>query len=605
MAVQEQVKERIEVKKEDRWNVESLYPSWSEWEADFFKWARPNQSIRWPELDNKKFDVTKAADLKNLFDVILELDRMLSKLYTYAHLRHDEDVAEDKAKKSYISATCVLHTFREEISWVEPAILQLSEEKLLSLLQDRQLASYAIYLEKIIRMKPYTLSAQEEKLMAYAGKALESAQRTFGAMNNADLKFPVIQDQSGEKKELTHGTYLLYLRGRDRTLRKEAFVHLHNTFQNYENTFCELLQGQIQKHLFEAKARGYDSCLQAALYPHQIDPSVYLSLIETVRKRVPFLHKYLAIRKKLLGYEDLHFYDLQVSIVKQVDMSMSYQEAEKAVISSVSVLGSEYQNILQKGLSDERWVDRYENKRKRSGAYSSGCYDSSPYILMNYHGTLQDVMTLSHEAGHSMHTYYSCKNQPYHYSQYPIFLAEVASTFHEELLFHYFLGKAKTREEKAYLINQKIDDIRSTLFRQTMFAEFELTLHEWIEKGVPLTPSLLREQYKKLNREYYGPELCIDEEIAIEWARIPHFYYNFYVYQYATGISAAHALLEGVLKEGEPARKRYLGFLSAGSSQYPLDVLSDAGVDMRKPGPVDSLLCYFNQLAAELETLLR
>jgi oligoendopeptidase F len=361
----------------------------------------------------------------------------------------------------------------------------------------------------------------------------------------------------------------------------------------------------MQQHLFNKRARGYSSCLEAALYPHQIETSVYDALVESIRKGLFALHDYVDFRKKSLGYEELHLYDLSVPILSEFTMQIPYDEAVSAIIESVACLGKEYQQILHKGLTTDRWVDRYENKRKRSGAYSSGCYTSMPYILLNYHETFQDAMTLTHEAGHSMHSYFSAKHQKYQDHRYPIFLAEVASTFHEELLFRYFLAKAKSSEEKAYLINQKIDGIRSTLFRQTMFAEFERKIHEWTEEDVPLTPALLKEEYLRLNRHYFGPCVFIDEEIAVEWARIPHFYYNFYVYQYATGISAAHVLVERVLHQGEKAKEQYLAFLASGCSKDPLQTLLDAGVDMKTSYPVEQLLLYFSDLVLQLKELLK
>jgi oligoendopeptidase F len=353
------------------------------------------------------------------------------------------------------------------------------------------------------------------------------------------------------------------------------------------------------------RARKYPSCVEAALFPNQIDVKVYSALIQAVRSHLPALHRYMKLRKKVMGLDQLHLYDLHVPLVKAVEMGMSYEDATRAIIESVAVLGEDYQRALNQGLTQDRWVDRYENARKRSGAYSSGCYDSMPYILMNYHGTFNDAMTLTHEAGHSMHSFLSRRNQPYHYSQYSIFVAEVASTFHEELLLRHLLSKVKTKEQKAFLINQKIDDMRATLLRQTMFAEFELKVHSWAEQGVPLTPALLKSEYRKLNEEYFGPEMTLDDETDIEWARIPHFYYNFYVYQYATGISAAHALVDKVLSEGDQARDRYLSFLSAGSSHYPIEVLKMAGVDMRTPHPVESAMRHFDALVTELEELLR
>jgi oligoendopeptidase F len=340
--------------------------------------------------------------------------------------------------------------------------------------------------------------------------------------------------------------------------------------------------------------------LEAALFPNQIERSVYENLIASVRARLPLMHQYVALRKKLLKLPDIHVYDLYVPLVEEAEANMDYEEARQAVVDSVAPLGSKYQNALKKGLLEDRWVDVYENIRKRSGAYSSGCYDSMPYILMNYQGTLNDVLTLAHEAGHSMHSLFSRMHQPYIYSQYPIFVAEVASTFNEQLLLKHLKTKAKSKKDEAFLINYQIEGIRGTIFRQTMFAEFELQLHRWAEEGVTLTPALLKDYYLKLNREYYGPDLALDPELEIEWARIPHFYYNFYVYQYATGLSAALALFQKAMSD-EKSKDRYIEFISSGGSKYPLELLKTAGVDMRKSDAVNAALNHFETLLGELK----
>lgn len=598
------VRERKESALSDCWNVEAMYESWDEWKKDFNALAKPGSIPKWPEFAKDQVDLTTPLGLKKALDALMKVDCDLNTLYTYAHLRHDEDVAEDQSKKAYMEATSLLHVFQEETSWIHPALLQQPQEVLDRFLQSKDLEDYHIYLEKILRLKAHTLSAEEEKLMAFADKALETSHRTFSSLNNADLRFPSCCDEKGKMHELTHGTYQLYLKSPDRVLRKEAFMHLHQTFALYENTLCDLLQGQMQQHVFCKKARSYNSCLEAALYPHQIHVDVYSSLVDTVRKGLPSLHKYIDLRKKSLGLEELHLYDMSVPLLSEIEIKIPYEEAVDAVVESVACLGEEYQKILRKGLTEDRWIDRYENKKKRSGAYSSGCYTSMPYILLNYHETFQDAMTLTHEAGHSMHSYFSAKHQKYQDHHYPIFLAEVASTFHEELLFRFFLQKVRTPEEKAYLVNQKIEGIRATLFRQTMFAEFEKQLHEWVEQDHPLTPALLKEEYLRLTREYFGPNVVLDEEVASEWSRIPHFYYNFYVYQYSTGISAAHVLAKRVIEQGAEAREKYLSFLSSGSSKDPLQTLLLAGVDMKTPYAVSELLAYFDRLVAELRELL-
>ena len=598
------IKERSEMPIKDCWNIGALYRDVEQWENDFRVWGRPDAVLRYPELTASSFDLTNIQDVKKMLDLYMQIDRRLGLIYTYAHLKHDEDAAEEISKKSYMQALRSLYAFQEEVSWIEPAFLQLPQNVLNELFNAEELKEYRVYLKKIIRLKPHTRNAEEEKLIALSGRALQTSRKAFRAFNDADLKFPACKDEKGDLHELTHGTYSLYMKANDRTLRKEAFTHLHETFGLYENTLCELLEGQVQSALFQAKVRKYDSCLEAALYPYEIDTSVYFSLIQAAKQGLPSLHEYLEYRKKCMGYSELHLYDLQVPIVKEIDMKMTYDEAVEAIVESVAILGKEYQAILKKGLVEDRWVDRYENKRKRSGAYSSGCYDSMPYILMNYHGTLQDAMTLTHESGHSMHSYFSRKHQPYQDSSYSIFVAEVASTFHEELLFQALLQKTKSREEKAYLINQKMEGIRNTFFRQVMFAEFELAIHEWVEKGVPLTPQLLKEKYLHLCKEYFGSGVEIDPAVVWEWARIPHFYSSFYVYQYATGISAACTLAKQVLKGDKDACNRYLEFISSGSSSDPLTVLKKAGVDMTTKTPVDSLLHYFKDLEEQFKELL-
>jgi len=592
-------KKRDEIPEKERWNVALLYSSWGDWEADLALWEKGANVQKIGGYKGKLGDGPELV--KELLDLTFSLDRHLSKLYTYAHLRHDEDVAEERAKQAFMRIGSLGNTFRQEISWVEPEILGLDE----SYFRAEILSPYHIYLHKVIRSKPHLLSAEKEELCSLAAKGFETAYRAFGAFNNADLKFPLIEDGKGEMRELTHGKYLLYLRDVDRVLRERAFKTLNRSFGAYENTVCELINGQLQTHLFEKKARNYKSCLEAALFPHQIDSEVYSSLIRAVRKKLPALHRYMALRKDLLGVSELHLYDMHVPLVSQVDLSMSYEKAERLVIDSLTPLGKEYQDDLEKGLLQERWVDRYENANKRSGAYSSGCYDSIPYILMNYQGTFNDVKTLTHEAGHSMHSRLSNRNQAYPYAQYPIFVAEVASTFHEQLLVGHLQKLLTKPEEKAYLINQEIEDIRSTFFRQTMFAEFELKIHEFVEQDIPLTPGLLKAEYRKLNQDYFGPDVVIDEEADWEWARIPHFYYNFYVYQYATGLSAAHTLVKKVLEEGESARHKYLQFLSSGNSRYPLELLQLAGVDMKKGEAVELLIDHFENLVTELKKVLR
>ena len=596
-------KERKEVKVDDQWDVESLYPNLEAWKKEFTELTKnKSEKAHWPNIGNYQEKIGEGSDsLTALLNDTLDVERRLYKLYTYAHLRHDEDVANATYKQVYDQISLLYFDFQKETSWVQPEILQLPEKTLETYLKDAKLSAHHIYLEKLSTLKPHTLTADKEYLLSLAGKALDASQKAFGVFNNADLKFGKIKNEKGEEIELTHGSYSLHLQSKDRTLRKNAVLGLHKKFHEFENTVSEMLNGQVQRDIFEAKARNYPSSLHAALTPHQIDTDVYHNLISTVRKNLPVLHRYISLRKKLLGYDKLHFYDLYVSLIPKFEKQYSYSEGAKLVLDAVKPLGAEYHQVIEKGLGKERWVDRYENARKRSGAYSSGCYDSVSYILLNYQGTLRDVMTLAHEAGHSVHSHYSNSNQPFQYSNYPIFVAEVASTFNEELLFRHLMEKATSSEERCYLLNQKIDDVRATLFRQVQFAEFELMIHTMGEKGIPLTAATLKEIYRKLNEDYYGPDLTIDPEIEVEFLRIPHFYSNFYVYQYATGISAANALVEKLMKEGDSARKAYLKFLSSGSSKYPVELLQIAGVNMRESQPIQTLIDRFNDLVNAFE----
>lgn len=596
---------RSEINPEDSWNVSTLYPSFKKWEEAFNRLTESKTPPFWPSIPAQRGKLKDGPQsVKETLDLLFKTGRELEKLYTYAHLRHDEEVTLTESKEAYEKISTLLHAFSQEVSWFEPELLSLPQEVIDSYLKSPLLASYHFHLEKIIHLKPHTLTADKEELLAQASKALSSSAKTFSSLNNADIRFGTVSDGNGKEHPLSHGLYQLYLRSSDRVLRENAFNKMLGTYLGYENTLCELIHGQVEGHLFEANARHYSSCLEAALYPKNIPTSVYYSLIEAARKGVHSLHKYVRLRKKLLKLDKLHLYDMYVPLIQDVEMSMDYPQAEEVVIESVAPLGSEYQNLLKKGLENERWVDRYENKNKRSGAYSSGCYDSQPYILMNYRGILRDVFTLAHEAGHSMHSLLSNQTQTYQDASYPIFVAEVASTFNEELLMHLLVKKADKKEEKAFLINEKIEDLRTTFFRQVMFAEFELRLHEFAEKRIPITPELLKEEFYKLNQVYFGESAVIDDKIMIEWARIPHFYYNFYVYQYATGISASLSLAENVLNKKEGAKEAYLNFLKSGGSRYPIDLLKVAGIDMTTTAPVAATIKVFDRLVTELESLL-
>lgn len=598
------MKQRNEVPSTDQWNIEVFYPTVDAWLNEFQAFKASNTAPYWPSIQVFQGKLQDSPEkMSELLAATLNIERQLTKLYTYAHLRHDEDIANPEFKTHYEKIVSLAHAFAQETAWIQPEILNLPENITKTYLDSPILADYRFYLEKLLRVQKHTLSKESEQLLALASEALQTPYKAFNAISDADFKFPSVANSLNEEKPLTHGTYGLYIRDQDRNLRKNAFETYHKHYLSYENTLCELLNGQVRNHCFEAKARHYDSCLDAALFPKNIETSVYHALIKTVNERLPVLHRYMAIRKRMLKLDKMHLYDLHVPLTNQIDIKMPYEDAENLIIEAVKPLGEEYVQILKTGLKENRWVDRFENSNKRSGAYSSGCFDSMPYILMNYKNILRDVFTLAHEAGHSMHSYFSRHAQPYHYSDYPIFLAEVASTFNEDLLTRHLISKCQDPHEKFFLINQKIEDIRSTLFRQTMFAEFELLIHTLVEQNTPLTPQLLKEKYRELNSKYFGPSVVIDEQIDIEWSRIPHFYYNFYVFQYATGISAALALAAKVINGGNRDREAYLTFLKSGSSKYPIDTLKLAGIDMTSQTPVNQAIDTFEQLLTELENL--
>jgi oligoendopeptidase F len=591
---------RAEIPSKNKWNVEALYSDSSSWMKDLSAIKGREGSPRWPQLKGFQGKLSDPKALNEFMQQYLSLDRKLSKLATYAHLRLDEDLGNDEFKRNYGLITSINHDFRMETSWLEPEILALSDQTIQRLVSEPSLAPYRFHLERILRARPHMLSADKEELLALSGKALESSYKAFAALNNADMTFNPAIDSSGKEHSLTNGTYSSLIHSTDRALRKSSMFNLHLGYQNHINTLCELLQGQTQTHVFNARARHFPDCVTAALFTNQIDPSVVYQLVEAVKKGRAFMEEYLELRKSVLQLDELHAYDLSSRLIEEVDMKLTYEEACQAVIESVAPLGKAYQDSLRKGLQEDRWVDPFENAKKRSGAYSSGCYDSMPYILMNFHGTLYDIMTLAHEAGHSMHSFFARENQPYIYAQYPIFVAEVASTFNEQLLMDHLMKIAKSKKEKAYLINDQIDRILGTIFRQTLFAEFELKIHQLAEQGQPLTPSLLNRIYGELMREYHGSLFVMDPELEVGWARIPHFYYDFYVYQYATGMSAAMALHEQVL-QSSVARDRYLKFLSSGGSKYPLDLLKEAGIDMTTSAPIDAALKRFAYLVKELK----
>ncbi|OUB83959.1 oligoendopeptidase F [Bacillus thuringiensis serovar medellin] len=593
--------DRNEIEEASTWRLEDIFQTDAEWEKEF-------QAIKelLPKLTEFKGKLGDSAD--NLLEALQyedEISMRLGKLYTYAHMRYDQDTTNSVYQALNDRATNLYSQVSSSTAYIVPEILSISEDTLQTFLKEnRDLSVYEHALEEITRQRPHVLSEGEEALLAEASEVMSSSSNTFGMLNNADLKFPSIKGEDGEEIEITHGRYIQFLESDDPRVRKDAFKAVYETYGKFKNTFASTLSGAVKRNNFNARVRKYDSARQAALSNNNIPEAVYDQLVETVNDNLHLLHRYIDIRKRALGLDELHMYDLYTPLVPEVKMNVKYEEAQDLLLKSLNVLGDEYVDILKEAY-ENRWVDVYENKGKRSGAYSSGAYGTNPYILMNWHDNVNNLFTLAHEFGHSVHSYYTRKTQPHVYGDYSIFVAEVASTCNEALLNDYLLKTTEDKKERLYLLNHYLEGFRGTVFRQTMFAEFEHIIHKKVQEGHAVTPDMLTEIYYDLNKKYFGDALVIDEEIGLEWSRIPHFYYNYYVYQYATGFSAATALSKQILEEGKPAVERYINeFLKAGSSDYPIEVLKKAGVDMASPEPVKEALQVFEEKLNELEALL-
>ncbi|MCJ8329347.1 MAG: oligoendopeptidase F [Lentisphaeria bacterium] len=593
------IKERSEIDDKDKWDLSDLFQNDADWEIAFSgidEFLAPLQKLKGTLGNSAEI----LADCIKLDD---QLDRELGRIHTYAHLKSDENTADahymgmqDRIRSLYSQASA-------ELSWIRPEILSIDESILTGFLETDILLEYKRAIELILRNKAHTLSPPEENLLSLVSEPLSVSSKTFSLLNNADLEFPIVKNDQGEQQRLTHGNYVLFLESKNRDTRQMAFNTMYDTYGKLKNTLAATLDGNVKKNIFYAKARKHESALKASLFADNVEQSVYDGLISAVGNHLDSFYKYVDLRKRCIAVDDLDMYDIYVPIVPEFDLHVPYEQACDWVRESVKPLGEHYLAIIDKAFSDN-WIDVYENKGKRSGAYSSGSYDSNPYVLMNYQPNLNSVFTLAHELGHSLHSYLSVQNQAHIYSQYKIFVAEVASTTNEGLLFDYLMKTTDDPKLKAYLLNHKCDEIKGTIFRQTMFAEFEKLIHEKAENGVALTPDELCESYYELNAKYYGPELCADKKIALEWARIPHFYYNFYVYKYATGLSAAEQFVKNILSNDESLKENYLNFLKAGCSKDPLDILSDAGVDLRKPVVVENALRGFGDYVDQLAELI-
>ena len=593
---------RSQVKESDKWNVELLYSSMEKWENDFA--LVKNEIEKYAFFKGKTGN--SAKDLKEIIEFDLGVSRLIDKLYTYAHLKSDEDKTNSNFL-SLVERAMSLYTKSGELSSFIPVEIQeIADDKIAEFKKSDELKEYIIYLDKICRYKPYTRSAEIEELLSASGEFSDSAADIFSQLDNADFTFGRIKDETGKETDLTHGNFIRFLMNKSSEVRKTAFKQYYSVYESHKHALSSAFYSNCKKDKFYSKVRGYESCLDSALFSDDVKKDVYFSLIDSVKKNIQPLAKYIGFRKEYLALDEIHFYDTYVPLVGKIDFSMEYDEAVDTCVKALAVLGEDYTDILKDGLLNG-WVDKYENKGKRSGAYSSGCFDSPPYILMNYDkNNINSLYTLIHEAGHSMHSYLSAKNQPYHYHRYTIFAAEVASTFNETLLSDYLLKKYYDNDEmRAYILNREIDDIRGTLYRQTMFAEFELLMHQMSEQDIPLTIDLIRSEYRKLLDVYFGGSVKIDAELELEALRIPHFYNSFYVYKYATGISAAISLAENVLDKGSPAVEKYMNFLSAGGRKFPLEALKSAGVDMSKPETVNSALSHFSDKVDEFIKVMK
>jgi oligoendopeptidase F len=599
----EQLLKRSEVKPEHTWSLETIYASNDAWEQDYQKVQGLIPKIagyqgKLGESAEKLLEALKTRD---------EVYQLLEQVGSYARMRRDED----NTNSTYVALNDRVVSLYARVaaaaSYMTPELLAIATETLNQWLDaNKDLQLYRFELEDLQREKAHVRSAEVEALLAQAGEIAGAPQSIFGMLDNADMKFPKIKDEEGKEVDLTKGRFIRFLESPDRRVREEAFTTLYGTYNKFRNTLAATHASSVKKDVFFARAHNYPSARAAALSGNNIPESVYDNLLATVHKNLPSLHRYVQLRKKMLGLDELHLYDLYTPMVSESDKRVPYEEAVETVMEALAPLGDEYRKIARAGLTAERWVDIYENEGKTSGAYSGGAYTSKPFILLNYQETLDSMFTLAHELGHSMHSYFTRRTQPYTYGHYTIFVAEVASTFNEALLTDFLLKRTNDKKLRMYLINHYLEQFRTTLYRQSMFAEFEHLTHQKAEKNEALTPDVLCATYYDLNKQFYGTEgMVVDKAIEMEWARIPHFYRPFYVFQYSTGLSAAVALSQQVLNEGKPAVDRYLGFLSKGGSDYSINLLKGAGVDMTSPEPVQKALDVFASLLDQMEELAK
>lgn len=595
-----EVKDRKDIDVKDTWNLESIYANNELWEEDYA--ALEKDAAEFAKLKGAiEADVSK---IPAVLDAYYGLHRRLSKLSVYARMRFDQDTTDS----TYQTMSAKIGSLGVKIgaasAFVEPEILSYSKEQLEAAEKENErTAYYGRKIEEMLRGQEHTLDAEKEELLAAAGDMAEAPDDIFSVLMNADMKYPDIVLEDGTHLPLTNSTYISYMESPDRAVREGAFKTLYGQIASLKNTFAAIYRGNLKQAKFYAQSRKYSSARAMYLADSNVPESVYDNLLSAVHEALPMMYRYVAVRKKVLGVDKLHMYDVYTPIVAAQNQTYEFEQAKQMVLEALKPMGEDYLSHAREGL-ENRWIDIYPNKGKKGGAYSWGCYDSQPFILLNYTKNLDSVFTLIHEMGHSIHSYYSITAQDYAYSDYKIFVAEVASTCNECLLMHDLLEKTTDKEQRKYLLNHYLDSFKGTLFRQTMFAEFEKTAHDYCAQGKPLTAEALSQMYLELNQKYFGPDMEKDEEIAYEWMRIPHFYTPFYVYQYATGYSAAVALSAKILKEGKPAVDAYMNFLKGGESKDPIDLLKMAGVDMTTEKPVADALALFGELVAELEALV-
>lgn len=599
MSEVKKLKTRSEISEKFKWRINKVYENINDWEKEFGNLK--NEAIKLKTFHGKLND---KEYLKEYLELNERLSRILEKLYVYAHMRSHEDMANPEFQVLVNKVDNYMAEFSSYTAFFVPEVLSLDEKILEDILNnDTELKIYKRLFENILKEKPHVLSKDIEEVLASVSDCLNAPENIYSMLSNADITFDTIKDEEGSLIELTEGNYGKFIKSKDRLVREEAFKVLFGTFKKYENTMATSLISSIKNFIFMSKIRNYKSSLEASLKPNDISVDVYHNAVEAINKNLSSLHRYVDIKKKLLGLDEIHLYDLYVPVVDIPKEVIEYNKAVEIVEEGLKPLGKEYLEIFNEGITNG-WIDVYENKGKRTGAYSWGSYDTMPYVLLNYNEDLNDVSTLAHEMGHSIHSYYSKKNQPYIYANYPLFCAEVASITNEILLIHHLINKETDKNKKLYLINYELEQIRTTVFRQMMFAEFELKTHNILEEIGALTAQELNDIWINLNKKYFGEDMHIDKEIEIEWARIPHFYNDFYVYQYATGYAAASAFANMILEKGDVAVNNYKKFLSSGGYSYPIDVLKASGVDMNSTDSFKATIQRFNELLDMLEDLI-